>query len=84
MLDGIVVDVINVPAQVRRVTDLVLPEPALPDASFSLVGSRVALDTLATTGGKIPRVKPDLIRAQRSEKSESPSGNLQTQCTWSV
>jgi hypothetical protein len=45
MFDRIEVDVVDVVVQIRLVTDLVLPEPALPDAAFTarLPGLRTTL-----------------------------------------
>ena len=53
MLDRIVVDVIDMLLQVRFITNLVFPEPALPDSTlpFSVAGK--ALGGLGLAGGEI-------------------------------
>ena len=51
VLDGVVVDVIEVSLKVSLITDDVFPEPPLPDAPAAIAAARVADRALLPAAG---------------------------------
>ena len=74
VLDRIDVAILGVAAEILIVADQMFPEAAPPDGAFA---ARDA-DRAARLGVGNGFGEADLIRRQRSEKSASPSGSVQT------
>jgi hypothetical protein len=52
MLDGIVMNIVDMPLQILFVSYVMFPEPSLPDAAFSLFVARGVLFRLDPAGVK--------------------------------